>query len=323
MIIVTTRKYCPPQGRCKSLFHPKNHPAYRDRDARLAQLDSQEIEACFMFPTLAVGMEEALVDDPAAAVAAFRGFNRWLEEDWGFAYRERIFATPYISLMDLDAAMVELDFALAHDARAFNMRSAPVHTSTGFVSPADRRFDPFWQKVNDAGITVACHSGDSGYLCFSEMWGGAGEFQSFDFQPKRLCLSASPSADFMVALICDGLFDRFPNLRFATIEQGSSWVDPMLKKLKKAYGQMPYGFKRDPLETFAHHVWVSPYYEDDLIGLRDAIGSDHILFGSDYPHAEGLAKPISFVDDLHGFSKDEIRLIMRDNGKGLVQLRPV
>lgn len=298
------------------------HPAYRDRDARLAQLDGQGIEACFMFPTLAVGMEEALADDPQAAVAAFRAFNRWLEEDWGFAYRERIYSTPYISLIDLDAALGELEFALEHDARVINMRAAPIKTRDGFVSPADPRYDRFWQRVNDAGITVAYHSGDSGYLFFSEMWGGNGEFQAFDFQPKRLCLSASAVSDLMATLICDGLFDRFRNLRVATIEQGSSWVFPLFWKLEKAYGQMPWAFRRDPLQTFAEHVWVSPYYEDDLHGLREAIGASHILFGSDYPHAEGLADPVSFVDDLTGFSKDEVQMIMRDNGLGLAVRRP-
>ena len=295
---------------------------YMNNAARVEKMAEQGIEAMWLFPTLGVLYEELVKPDTEAVKVLFRGFNRWLEEDWGFAYRERIFSPPYISLIDLDAAMEELDFALEHDARAFNMRSAPIHTATGFLSPADRRFDPFWQKVNDSGITVACHSGDSGYLRFSEMWGGAGEFQAFDFQPKRLCLSASPSADYMATLICDGLFDRFPNLRFATIEQGSSWVHPMLQKLKKAYGQMPYAFKRDPLETFAKHVWVSPYYEDDLPALRNAIGSEHILFGSDYPHGEGLADPVSFVNDLHGFSKDEVQLIMRDNGLSLVTRRP-
>jgi len=51
--------------------------------------------------------------------------------------------------------------------------------------------------------------------------------------------------------------------------------------------------------------------------LADAIGSDHVLFGSDWPHAEGLADPRSFVDDLVGFSDEEIRLIMRDNAEAL------
>ena len=69
-------------------------------------------------------------------------------------------------------------------------------------------------------------------------------------------------------------------------------------------------------------MWVSPYYEDDLLELRDAIGADRIIFGSDYPHAEGLADPASFVNDLDGFSADEIRLIMRENALALSRPRP-
>ena len=76
----------------------------RDRDARLKIMDAQGMEGAFFFPTLGVGMEEALIDDPPAVVAAFRAFNRWLAEDWGFAYRERIFAAPYVTLVDLDEA---------------------------------------------------------------------------------------------------------------------------------------------------------------------------------------------------------------------------
>jgi len=92
----------------------------------------------------------------------------------------------------------------------------------------------------------------------------------------------------------------------------------LVRKLAKAYGQMPGAFPGDPVERLRAHVWVSPYYEDDLVGLRDLIGAERILFGSDYPHAEGLAEPTTFADDLDGFSKDEIRLIMHDNARGLV-----
>ena len=52
-------------------------------------------------------------------------------------------------------------------------------------------------------------------------------------------------------------------------------------------------------------MWVSPYYEDDLPVLRDELGANRMIFGSDYPHAEGLADPKSFVDDLPGFSADD------------------
>jgi predicted TIM-barrel fold metal-dependent hydrolase len=267
-------------------------------------------------------MEEALIHDPEALVAAFKAFNRWLEEDWGFAHQQRIYAAPYITLVDLDSAIEELEFAIERDARVVCMRAGPIVTREGSFSPADPRFDPFWSRVNQVGITVAYHAGDDGYLKYSEAWGGAGEFKSFDFSPRRLCMSASAISDLMATLICDGLFDRHSNLRIATIETGSSWVPSLLAKLKKVYGQMPTAFEQSPLETFRKHIWVAPYYEDDIPLLRDLIGADHILFGSDYPHAEGLAEPVSFANDLPGFSKDELQLIMRDNGLGLVERRP-
>jgi hypothetical protein len=163
-------------------------PAYRERDARLALMDEQGLGACFLFPTLGVGMEESLRHDPEALVAAFRAFNRWLDEDWGFAYRERLFAAPYLTLVDVDAAVAELEWALSRDARCVVMRPAPVVTPSSSLSPADARFDPFWARVNEAGITVAYHSGDAGYRRFSEAWGVGGDFQAFDFHPMHLCL---------------------------------------------------------------------------------------------------------------------------------------
>jgi predicted TIM-barrel fold metal-dependent hydrolase len=297
------------------------NPAYRNRDARIALMDSQGLEGMFLFPTLGVGMEESLKHDPEALVAAFSAFNRWMAEDWGFAHKERLYAAPYITLVDIDRAVAELEWALAQDARVVVMRAGPIETPAGGVSPADERFDPFWSRVAEAGITAAYHSGDSGYLHFYDAWGLGGEFQSFDFNPLRLCMSAQPIMDTMAALVCGGLFDRHPRLRVATIETGSSWVAPLLSRFKKAYGQMPFAFQQDPVEAFRKHVWVSPYYEDDLPGLRDAIGADHVLFGSDFPHAEGLAEPTEFVTDLEGYSKDDIRLVMRDNGMALV--RPI
>jgi predicted TIM-barrel fold metal-dependent hydrolase len=297
------------------------NPAYRDRDARISLMDTQGLGGMFMFPTLGVGMEESLKGDPEALCAAFRAFNRWMEEDWGFAYKERLFAAPYITLVDLDNAVRELDWALAHDARVIVLRPGPVETPGRGYSPADRRFDPFWARVAESGITAAYHSGDAGYLRFFEAWGIGGDFQAFDFDPLRLCMSPVPIMDTMAALVCGGLFDRHPRLRIATIETGSSWVGPLLARFKKAYGQMPFAFQRDPIEAFRKHVWVSPYYEDDLPELKEQIGADHVLFGSDFPHAEGLAEPTEFVNDLEGYSAADTRLVMRDNGFSLT--RPI
>ena len=75
-------------------------PAYRNRDARIELMDKQGMGGAIFLPTLGVGMEQALINDVPAMLAAFRSFNRWMNEDWGFAYQERIFAAPYITLVD-------------------------------------------------------------------------------------------------------------------------------------------------------------------------------------------------------------------------------
>jgi predicted TIM-barrel fold metal-dependent hydrolase len=81
---------------------------------------------------------------------------------------------------------------------------------------------------------------------------------------------------------------------------------------------MPWEFHEPPLDSFRRHVFVAPYYEDDVRALADEIGVSNVLLGSDFPHAEGLARPLSFVDELRGFDEREIRLVMRENGRRLV-----
>jgi predicted TIM-barrel fold metal-dependent hydrolase len=299
-------------------------PAYRDRDARLARMDEQGLDGCFLFPTLGVGMEASLDHDPEAVVAAFRAFNRWLDDDWGFAYKDRIFAAPMISFVDVDAAVAEVEYVLERDARVVCFKSGPVFAGNESWSPGDPRFDPIWARVHEAGVTVGIHSGDAGYGRIMSMWESTQEFEAFRFNPLQGVLTGDRVPfDTYAALICHGVFDRFPHLRVASIESGSSWVRGLTKKLRKAYSQMPMAFGRDPVASFVEHVWVAPFYEDNLVQLKEIIGIDHILFGSDWPHAEGLADPRSFADDLRRFdyTEDEIRQIMVENGRALTQRR--
>ena len=118
-------------------------PEYRDRDKRLELMDAQNIEAALFFPTLGVGMEQSLRHDPPAVVAAFTAFNRWMLEDWGFAYQERIFAAPVISMIDVDWAVSEVEWALNNDARMVVMVPGPVPTPDGgSQSPGMPEYDP-------------------------------------------------------------------------------------------------------------------------------------------------------------------------------------
>ena len=62
----------------------------------------------------------------------------------------------------------------------------------------------------------------------------------------------------------------------------------------------PREFDEDPVEVFKRNIYVHPFHEEDPIGLVELLGSDRVLFGSDYPHPEGMSDPITFVDELQG-----------------------
>lgn len=302
-----------------------DRPEYQDRDARLAVMDTQGVEGAIFLPTLGVGMEQALIHDVPALCAAFRSFNRWLDEDWGFAYRERIYAAPYITLADPGFAVTQLEWALDHDARFVVLVPGPVVVDGIGRSPADPIHDPFWARVNESGITVTFHGGDTRYSAYLADWGETAEMESFRATPFRSLASSDAVHDTFANLLAHQLFQRFPNVRVAAIETGSLWVLHLFEKLQKSFGQTPQAYAEDPRDTFRRHVWVSPFYEDPLGDLRDLLGADHLLMGSDFPHAEGLADPASYRKDLKnfGFSDDECRLVMRDNGLSLAERRPV
>ncbi|OAA27862.1 Amidohydrolase [Frankia sp. EI5c] len=296
-------------------------PEYRDRDARLRVMDELGLDGAFFFPTLGVGMERALKDDLPAARAAFRAFNRWLDEDWGFAYRGRIFAAPYLSLSDPAAAVAELRWALERGVRVLVMRAGPVLTERGLKSPADRMFDEFWALAAESGVVCAYHGGDDVYQELVSWWSESGETEAFRMTPLRTLLSPSGVADTFAALLAQGTLSRHPGLRFAAIETGSDWVSPLFRSLKKSFAQNPGAWAEDPRETFRRHVWVAPFHESDLAGLRELIGTERILLGSDWPHVEGLADPLAFVKDLAaaGFDDAEIRLVMGGNARALIR----
>jgi predicted TIM-barrel fold metal-dependent hydrolase len=297
------------------------HPEYQSREARIATMDEQGLDAVLMFPTLACGIEQALRQDIPATVATLSAFNRWLDEDWGFSYEDRIITAPMLSLADPDAALEELDWLLAKGVRIVHLRPAPVPTADGRGrSLGDAAHDPVWARLAQAGIPVAFHLGDSGYEMFAGAWGAQDHFEPFRKVDvlARLLVSDRPIHDTVASMVVHGVFDRHPQLRVASIENGSDWVPLLVKRLRKLANQNPSSFAQDPLEAIRKHVWVTPYYEEDLRKLADLIGTERVLFGSDWPHGEGLADPLTFTKELHAFSEVEIAMVMRQNSLDLL-----
>jgi predicted TIM-barrel fold metal-dependent hydrolase len=285
-------------------------------------MDAQGIVGTLLFPTLGVGIEEALRDDPEAAVAVFGAFNRWLEEDWGFAHEDRIFAVPYVQMLDPVAAALELGELLDRGARAVNVRNAPVPVPGGYRSPFDPDYDAFWGLAAESGVIVATHAGNDGYDALIRMWEPGGAESSLFRSPLRGVVTKNRAvSDFYATAICHRAFDRFPGLRLASVENGASWVPDLLHRLDDAANRNPGYFSEHPSTTFGEHVWVTPFWEDDLVDLVEHVRVDRLLLGSDWPHAEGTREPIDFVTDtLAGLPQDVVRRIAHDNAAELLGL---
>ena len=86
-----------------------------------------------------------------------------------------------------------------------------------------------------------------------------------------------------------------------------------MKNLADVYKKMPQDFLEDPVEVFRRQINISPFWEEDLGALADLVGVDRVLFGSDYPHPEGLADPASYVQELEGLPDESVRKIMGGN----------
>jgi predicted TIM-barrel fold metal-dependent hydrolase len=293
-------------------------PEYRDREARLRTLDEQGLEACWLFPTLGMIYEELLKHDPGAVVATFRAFNRWLDEDWGFAFAGRIFAAPYLTLADPDEAVRELEWALGRGARVVVMRPAPAWTSGGPRSPADPLFDAFWARLEASGVPLVAHAGDSGYTTHGYEPDGFGtSFEGYG-RPSIKSWSIERAAhDFLATLVFQRLFERFPRLRVASVENGSEFLADLLRKLRSSARRHPGYYREDPVESFRRCVWINPFWEDDVTEVVSLMGAERVLFGSDWPHIEGMPRPLDYLADLAGFDAATQRRILRDNAREL------
>jgi len=301
----TFNRVAPPGGSQADPQHRRAIPsvdAFFDPEPRLALMKDMGIDKAMIWPTLASVVEERLADDPDAAQVVVRALNRWMLEHWTFNYADSMYPTPIISLSVLDDAMKELEFVVENGAKVFLIRTAPVPTWKGRRSFALPEFDPFWEAVQEADILVGMHSGDPGYQRYTNEWEGLGnrEFRAFsrNVTPAFAALASQKSVivDGVASIVGHGLATRFPRLRFAPTEFGTDWVRPLIRNMQNAYERSPVIFDEDPVQVFRRNIFVHAFHEPDPAGLAEVIGVDNVMFGSDFPHPEGLADPLGYSE---------------------------
>jgi Predicted metal-dependent hydrolase of the TIM-barrel fold len=307
-------------------FYEPMQTEYLDHDARLVQLTEQQIERAVMYPGGWALMAEAYVKGVDPLYDNIESFNKWINEDWGFCYQDRIYAPALLSLRDLDRACQELDRVLAAGAKFVVLPCGPAYGR----SPGDPYFDRFWARINEAKASVAYHITEFHYQDnVASQWGWSlvppFQFSAWQWQNTY---GERPITDTISALIFDNVFGRFPNVKVLVSEYGADWVPHFIKHMDKSRGMGRNGpwlggqLKERPSTIFKKHVRVVPYPEDDTIGLVDQLGgTEALVMGSDWPHAEGLREPADFFNKVEGLGDDSRRKFLRDNGLELLGVR--
>jgi predicted TIM-barrel fold metal-dependent hydrolase len=301
--------------------------AFGNRDLRLALMDEQGIDKALMFPAAAHDIEYEFADNVDALYANIRAFNRWMHEEVGFIADNRMWLPPYISFADPDLALDELETVMAQGATVIQTKSGHAHGGRenpfGGRSLADPVYDRFWSICNEAGIRLAVHLGGTDYQKYGADWSEDPEAVFFDFDAFQWMMywGDRPAMELTAALILHNFFGRFPNMKVCLSEQGTVWVPYTLRKMDHAFlmgrkAKWAENGRLDarPSEIFRQHFIVAPFPEENVQRVVAEVGIDPIVFGSDFPHGEGLARPGEYAAaQLGSFSDDEVKRIMRDN----------
>ena len=151
-----------------------------------------------------------------------------------------------------------------------------------------------------------------------------------DSWPYRRQLGAGIASTLTLALGQETCHEREVGCRSGCssksfLENGANWLPSFLEKMDKMRGMAKNGYwpcgqlKERPSRIFRRHCYVVAYPEDDIQGIVERIGgSECLLMGSDYPHAEGVPTPLDFYKEaLTQLPAGDIRAIMYDNGRRL------
>jgi len=307
-------------GRPEIDMHVPKTPAMMEPEARVKLLDDWGVRSSILFVGNMI-TAISFLDDPEYAYPVLNAYNAWMYDQWKYNYDDRIFSCPIMTLDNVEDACRSLKEVIARGAKLVLMPMGPYNNK----APAHPDHDPFWAIANEAGIRVVFHVSEAIYMKgHMALWGER-------MQQSRIRQSAfvwmhgyseRPVIETLSSFIFWNFFERFPNVKLLSAENGAEWVPSMLIKMDKCRGIAKNGYwpagqlKERPSRIFARNIGVVAYPEDDLKSIIDQVGNaDWVMMGSDYPHAEGVAEPRIFADEAcRGLSTEDTRKVMYENG---------
>jgi predicted TIM-barrel fold metal-dependent hydrolase len=250
---------------------------------RLRDHERDGIDAEIIFPNK--GLSMWATPDAVFAQAQCRVFNEWAWETFG-PYNDRLSPVAAIATADLEGSMAEVQRVAKLGFRALTLPCKPVWGAHDVDHPNYNLpvFDPLWAVIQDTGLPITFHVSTGRDPRASRGNGGA--------VINYVSHSLSPTIEPVANLCASGVFERFPGLKFATIEAGIGWVPWMLDAMDEAYRKHHFWvrpkLKHLPSEYYRMHGFAS--FQEDRVGLalieRFDL-ADNFMWGNDYPHHEG------------------------------------
>jgi predicted TIM-barrel fold metal-dependent hydrolase len=257
------------------------NPGVRDGSLRLAEQDQDGIVGEIMYPSLS--MFTFAVQDDEIRAAAFERHN-----DWVFDYcspdPDRLIGVGCLPLPDVEASVTEVRRAATKGVRGFAIPShVPIEKPYN-----DPMYDPLWAELQDMDLPVTMHifTGSTFDCGLPKHWGTPGG------TTKGYTLAHTTAVNTTIDLICGGVVERFPRLKFVLSEFETGWVAHFKQRLDHANYRTPKDavdyLTMKPSEYFDRNFWVT--FEDDEAGIltRHLIGIDNLLWGNDYPHHDAI-----------------------------------
>ena len=251
-----------------------------DSQARVQTMEQMGVDISFLYPTTGLWMLSIDTMQPQLAGALTRAYNNWLKDFCSYN-TEKLRGVGAISLHDPPAMITELHRIVDFDWQAIFLRPNPVK---GRIL-SDRIYEPFWAECERLNIAIAIHEGTHSRLPTT----GSDRFNSRF--ALHACSHPMEQMMAMLALIEGGVMERHPRLRFAFLEAGCGWLPYWLWRLDQEYENLAWEVKQNvkmlPSEYFHRQCFVGiepsePY----LPQLVKFIGTDNLLFGTDYPHID-------------------------------------
>tara|TARA_B000000460_G_scaffold113126_1_gene79393 strand:+ start:1992 stop:3203 length:1212 start_codon:yes stop_codon:yes gene_type:complete len=250
---------------------------------------------------------------PELRYGATRAHNRAMAD---FCSQDsRLLGVGVIPLHEPQLAMKELDFAIKTGLQAIWI----PHYASGERSPGHLELDPFWTKLAREGLPFLLHVGGSP-LQLDKSWNNNGKPPSKDWmgggenvRAKDMTVMHQGPETFISMMVLDGVFEKNPELRGASVELGAGWVPELLERLDwvvKSWSKVDKNLtqiKRKPSEQLTQQMAFTPYVFENVGNFIDNSNPELYLFSSDYPHVEGGKDPIGRFEASLGDRSEEIR----------------